>query len=72
MQLTKQLAHQQNIGVLFTEHSMDVVFDFADKIIVLARGQVIASGNPSYIQNHQLVQEVYFGKKMTQQLQQHS
>ena len=51
---------------------MVVVFDFADKIIFLDRGQVIASGSPSYIQNHQLVQEVYFGKKMTQQLQQHS
>lgn len=69
MHLTKTLAKQKNIGVLFTEHSMDVVFDFADSIMVLARGQVIAIGSPSSIQNNSLVQEVYFGKKMSQQFQ---
>ena len=31
--------------VLFTEHSMDVVFAYADRIIVLARGELIAEGN---------------------------
>ena len=44
MALTRRLVREHNIGVLFTEHSMDVVFEYADKLIVLARGKVIAEG----------------------------
>ena len=44
MALARRLAHEQSIGVLFTEHSMDVVFAHADRIIVLARGELIAEG----------------------------
>ena len=36
---------ERGISVLFTEHSMDVVFAFADRIIVLARGRLIADGD---------------------------
>jgi energy-coupling factor transporter ATP-binding protein EcfA2 len=34
------------MAVLFTEHSMDVVFAYADRMIVLARGRLIAEGKP--------------------------
>ncbi len=44
MALTKRLVISNNIGVLFTEHSMDVVFAVADRMIVLARGKLIAEG----------------------------
>ena len=37
--LVKRLVVERGISVLFTEHSMDVVFAFADRIIVLARGR---------------------------------
>ena len=30
------------MGVLFTEHSMDVVFAHADRVMVLARGRLLA------------------------------
>jgi len=42
MALTQRLVRERGIGVLFTEHSMDVVFAYADRIIVLARGRLIA------------------------------
>jgi len=51
--------------VLFTEHSMDVVFAYADRMIVLARGRLIAQGQPSEIRDHPKVQEVYFGSGRT-------
>jgi branched-chain amino acid transport system ATP-binding protein len=47
--------------VLFTEHSMDVVFAFADRIIVMARGRLIADGDAKSIRENRRVQEVYFG-----------
>ncbi len=43
--LVKRLVIEKGISVLFTEHSMDVVFAFADRIIVLARGRLIADGD---------------------------
>ena len=59
--LTKRLVRERGISVLFTEHSMDVVFAHADRIIVLARGQLIAEGDARAIQGDARVQEVYFG-----------
>ena len=65
MALTKRLVVERNLGVLFTEHSMDVVFAYADRSIVLARGRLIAEGRPAEIRNHPKVQEVYFGSGKT-------
>jgi branched-chain amino acid transport system ATP-binding protein len=59
--LVKRLVTERGIGVLFTEHSMDVVFAFADRIIVLARGALIAEGDPAAIRDNAQVQEVYLG-----------
>jgi branched-chain amino acid transport system ATP-binding protein len=61
----KRLVAEQGISVLFTEHSMDVVFAFADRIIVLARGRLIAEGDAPTIRNHPEVQQVYFGTGRT-------
>ena len=65
MALTKRLVSEQQIAVLFTEHSMDVVFAHADRLIVLARGRLIAEGKPDEIRRHPKVQEVYFGSGTT-------
>ncbi|MFN9773016.1 MAG: ABC transporter ATP-binding protein [Burkholderiales bacterium] len=59
--LVKRLVRERGIGVLFTEHSMDVVFEYADRIIVLARGRLIAEGVPEAIRDDAQVREVYFG-----------
>lgn len=59
--LVKRLVRERNIGVLFTEHSMDVVFAHADRIIVLARGQLIAAGSPDEVRADERVREAYFG-----------
>jgi branched-chain amino acid transport system ATP-binding protein len=63
--LVKRLVLERNISVLFTEHSMDVVFAFADRIIVLARGRLIADGDARTIRADPKVQEVYFGTGKT-------
>ena len=65
MALTKQLVVSRGMAVLFTEHSMDVVFAYADRMIVLARGRLIAEGKPLDIRDHPKVQEVYFGTGKT-------
>jgi branched-chain amino acid transport system ATP-binding protein len=63
--LVKRLVLERGISVLFTEHSMDVVFSYADRIIVLARGRLIADGNAAAIRENPQVREVYFGTGKT-------
>ena len=63
--LVKRLVIERKISVLFTEHSMDVVFAFADRIIVLARGRLIADGAAASIRDNAQVREVYFGTGKT-------
>ncbi len=65
MALTRRLVVERGMAVLFTEHSMDVVFAHADRVIVLARGRLIAGGTPAEIRDHPKVQEVYFGTGRT-------
>jgi branched-chain amino acid transport system ATP-binding protein len=63
--LVKRLVVERGVSVLFTEHSMDVVFAFADRIIVMARGRLIADGDARSIRENPQVQEVYFGAGRT-------
>jgi len=65
IKLVKRLVVERGVSVLFTEHSMDVVFAYADRIIVLARGRVIADGGADAIRDNAKVQEVYFGTGKT-------
>jgi len=65
IELVKRLVVERGISVLFTEHSMDVVFAYADRIIVLARGRLIADGDAAAIRDNAQVREVYFGSGKT-------
>jgi branched-chain amino acid transport system ATP-binding protein len=65
IELVKRLVTERGVSVLFTEHSMDVVFAYADRIIVLARGRVIADGDAAAIRDNAKVREVYFGTGKT-------
>jgi branched-chain amino acid transport system ATP-binding protein len=62
MRLTAQIARQQSIGVLFTEHDMDVVFEHADRILVLNRGALIAEGTPEEVRRNPQVRAIYLGE----------
>lgn len=50
-----------NIAILLIEHDMDIVFNFANQLTVLAQGAVIAQGPPEQIKSNPDVQEVYLG-----------
>jgi branched-chain amino acid transport system ATP-binding protein len=61
MALTAAIVRERRIGVLFTEHDMDVVFGHADRVIVLDRGKIIAAGAPASVRDDPAVREVYLG-----------
>jgi branched-chain amino acid transport system ATP-binding protein len=62
MRLTAQIAREKSIGVLFTEHDMDVVFEHADRILVLNRGTLIAEGSPQEVRRNPQVRAIYLGE----------
>lgn len=62
MKLTARIAREKSIGVLFTEHDMDVVFEHADRILVLNRGTLIAEGSPEEVRRNPQVRAIYLGE----------
>jgi branched-chain amino acid transport system ATP-binding protein len=52
----------RDIAVLFIEHDMNVVFRFANRIIVMVGGRILVEGTPSEIAADARVREVYLGK----------
>jgi len=63
MGLVRTLATERRLAVLFTEHSMPVVFEFADSILVMARGRLIAQGSAQQVSADPRVRELYFGRE---------
>ena len=65
MRLVRRIATARGMAVLFTEHDMDVVFGVADRIAVLARGELIASGDSAAIRADARVRAIYLGTGST-------
>ena len=63
MRLTSDLAQRNGIAVLFTEHDMDVVFNHAERVLVLNQGRLIAHGRPDQVRADPQVREVYLGSR---------
>ena len=61
METAAALADRNGTALLFTEHDMDAVFGFADRILVMDQGRLIADGTPDEIRNNAEVKRVYLG-----------
>jgi len=58
--LLQSLRHDH--AILLVEHDMDAVFRVADRITVMADGQVLASGSPAQIRDNATVRTAYLGE----------
>lgn len=61
MTLTAAIVAREGMAVLFTEHDMDIVFEHAQRIMVLDHGRLIASGPPAEVRADPQVRRVYLG-----------
>ena len=53
----------RDVTVLLTEHDMDLVFSFADRISVLVNGAMLVEGAPSEVARDSQVKAVYLGEE---------
>jgi sulfate-transporting ATPase len=59
--LIRHLADEWGIGVLLVEHKVDLILSVSDRITVLDRGSILASGTPEEIRNDPAVIDAYLG-----------
>ena len=60
--LIRRLHREQKLTIVLIEHDMRVVFNLADRIMVLAEGAVLAEGTAAEIAANEQVQAAYLGK----------
>jgi branched-chain amino acid transport system ATP-binding protein len=60
--LIRRLHREQGYTIVLIEHDMRVVFNLADRIMVLDQGTVLAEGTPQEIGANEAVQAAYLGK----------
>ncbi len=60
--LIRRVHKQQKLTIVLIEHDMRVVFNLADRIMVLGEGAMLAEGPPEAIANSEIVQAAYLGK----------
>jgi len=51
----------KDITILMIEHDMNIAFDFADRMIVLHQGEIVADGSPEEIRANPKIREIYLG-----------
>ena len=61
MEMINNLAKEKNFTVVFIEHDMDIVFNYADRISVLGQGKLLLSDTPQKVHEDAYVQQAYFG-----------
>jgi branched-chain amino acid transport system ATP-binding protein len=62
-QLIRKLHRDQKLSMVLIEHDMRVVFHLADRIMVLAEGNMLAEGTPKEIAANEAVQAAYLGQE---------
>lgn len=61
--LIKKLADGGDYTFMITEHDMDVVFNLADRILVMHRGEKLFAGSPEEVKNNPEVRTAYLGEE---------
>lgn len=64
MDLLNHAAKDLGIGVLLIEHSMDMIMNICESIVVLSFGKVIGVGTPEQVSSNPAVIEAYLGRDM--------
>jgi iron complex transport system ATP-binding protein len=59
LELVQRLTRQQGVAALAALHDLNLAASYADEIVVLAAGRVVASGPPELVLTAEMLREVY-------------
>ncbi|MCK9376616.1 MAG: ABC transporter ATP-binding protein [Syntrophobacterales bacterium] len=59
LQLIRELAHQRGLTVLLTLHDPNLALIFADHVILLASGRIVAHGKPAAVISPETMADLY-------------
>ena len=62
MELVDRLNRELGLTVLFTEHDMGIVFNHAQQLTLLHRGEIVVQGTPEEVRENETAQKVYLGE----------
>jgi branched-chain amino acid transport system ATP-binding protein len=62
MALVDRLNSDLGLTILFTEHDMSVVFNHANRVTLLHRGEIIIQGKPAEVRSNTTAQKIYLGE----------
>jgi len=60
--LLQRLAKHYGKSVLLVDHNMELVLDYAEHVIVMHHGKLLAQGSPEYVRHHPEVIRVYLSR----------
>lgn len=61
-QLLKRIVDEHGKSVLLVDHNMNLVLDYAEHVIVLHHGKLLAQGTPDHVRHHPEVIRVYLSR----------
>lgn len=62
MELVDRLNREMKLTVLFTEHDMNIVFNHAQRLTLMHRGEIVVTGTPEEVRANPTAQRVYLGE----------
>ena len=63
MALINMAAREMNIGIALIEHSMDMIMNICEQVVVLNFGKVIRVGTPEEVSSNRQVIVAYLGEE---------
>jgi branched-chain amino acid transport system ATP-binding protein len=63
-ELIREIARVRGITVIFCEHDMEMVFDLAERIVVMSQGRILADGTVSEVSRNEEVRTAYLGTEV--------